>query len=77
MIRIRGLPWSSCGADVLEVFPPPIQICNGEAGVHFTLTKGIFLSLRVLFVICDTFVFVRILGKHDKPSYLVGKLSKR
>jgi len=39
VIRIRGLPWSSCGADVLEVFPATIHICNGEAGVHFTLTK--------------------------------------
>ena len=40
VIRVRGLPWSACGADVIEIFPNNIKIFNGEAGVHFTLTRG-------------------------------------
>ena len=40
VIRVRGLPWSACGADVREIFPNNIKIFNGEAGVHFTLTRG-------------------------------------
>ena len=42
VIRVRGLPWSACGADVIEIFPNNIKIFNGEAGVHFTLTRGTF-----------------------------------
>lgn len=41
VIRVRGLPWSSCGANVVEILqcPSNIKILNGEAGVHFTLTR--------------------------------------
>jgi hypothetical protein len=41
VVRARGLPYSCCGAEVVEFFSDHINIVNGEAGVHFTLTKGI------------------------------------
>ena len=40
VVRVRGLPYSCCGAEVVEFFSDSINIVNGEAGVHFTLTKG-------------------------------------
>jgi len=39
VVRVRGLPYSCCGAEVLEFFSDHVNIVNGEAGVHFTLTK--------------------------------------
>lgn len=39
VVRARGLPYSCCGAEVVEFFSDHINIVNGEAGVHFTLTK--------------------------------------
>lgn len=39
VVRVRGLPYSCCGAEVVEFFSDSINIVNGEAGVHFTLTK--------------------------------------
>ena len=39
-LRVRGLPYSCCGAEVVEFFSDQVNMVNGEAGVHFTLTKG-------------------------------------
>ena len=44
VVRVRGLPYSCCGAEVVEFFSESINIVNGEAGVHFTLTKGLILK---------------------------------